>query len=196
MPSATIAPATSIAAASTAAPPRNGPPAAPPATDDEILGIVSPRKNAPRDAAQLEFDFDAAFNNAQGSAVGARHAVPDRDAWHLDAHSQNSVVPPALRNEGSEASAVSPSGLVQPVRADAQSRNLSSADHAAEQSAATDPEPAHLRAAFDANPELRAAWRDANSYRESFATPEAAREATALLVDMPSQISIPPRSHR
>ena len=46
------------------------------------------------------------------------------------------------------------------------------------------PEPAHLRATFDANPELRAAWHDASAYRESFATPAAAREATALLADV------------
>ena len=46
------------------------------------------------------------------------------------------------------------------------------------------PEPAHLRATFDANPELHAAWRDASAYRESFATPDAARQATALLADV------------
>ena len=46
------------------------------------------------------------------------------------------------------------------------------------------PEPAHLRATFDANPELRAAWRDASAYRESFVTPDAARQATALLADV------------
>jgi len=163
MPSATIAPAAPSAATSMPAPPRNAtsprgtmpaPPAAPTprATDDEILGIVSPRKNPTRNADQLEFDFDAA-------------------------HSSRGVIPPALRNEGSEASAASSSGPAQPVRADAQSTNLSSVDQAAA-------EPAHLRAAFDANPELRAAWRDASAYRESFATPEAAREASALLADV------------
>ncbi len=41
-----------------------------------------------------------------------------------------------------------------------------------------------LRAAFEANPELRQAWEDAKSYRESFATPEEARNATALLADL------------
>ena len=46
------------------------------------------------------------------------------------------------------------------------------------------PEPAHLRATFDANPELRSAWHDASAYRESFSTPEAARQATALLADV------------
>jgi hypothetical protein len=45
-------------------------------------------------------------------------------------------------------------------------------------------EPEHLRAALDANPELRAAWQDANAYRETFATPEDARAATASLADL------------
>ncbi|HXY79235.1 MAG TPA: hypothetical protein VEI08_01225 [Candidatus Bathyarchaeia archaeon] len=50
--------------------------------------------------------------------------------------------------------------------------------------AGTAAEPENLRAAFDANPELRQAWRDAHSYRESFATPGEARAATALLADL------------
>lgn len=45
-------------------------------------------------------------------------------------------------------------------------------------------EPEHLRAALDANPELRDAWREATAYRETFATPEEARAATALLGDL------------
>src|SRR5277367_4884993 len=49
-------------------------------------------------------------------------------------------------------------------------------------SAGLDPE--HLRAALDANPELRDAWREAGEYRETFATPEAARAATAQLGDL------------
>ena len=63
MPSATIAPAASSSATSIPAPSRNVTPAAAPlprATDDEILGIVSSRKNPARNADQLEFDFDAA----------------------------------------------------------------------------------------------------------------------------------------
>jgi hypothetical protein len=156
MPSATLAPAAPLAATSTASPLRNAAPAAPApprATDDEILGIVSPRKNPPRDTQQLEFDFDAAF-------------------------SSHDVIP-------SEASALSASEPAMPVRADAQSRNLSLDDRADLPAAhATIPEPAHLRATFDANPELRSAWRDASAYRESFATPDAARQATALLADV------------
>jgi hypothetical protein len=41
-----------------------------------------------------------------------------------------------------------------------------------------------LRAALDASPELRRAWDDAQAYRETFATPEEARGATALLADL------------
>jgi hypothetical protein len=44
--------------------------------------------------------------------------------------------------------------------------------------------PEALRAALDANPELRRAWGDAQAYREAFATPEAARAATAQLADL------------
>ncbi len=63
-----------------------------------------------------------------------------------------------------------------------------SATHTGTVSANTDatrqPEPEHLRAALDANPELRDAWQEANAYRETFATPEEARAATALVGDM------------
>ena len=41
-----------------------------------------------------------------------------------------------------------------------------------------------MRAALDANPELRDAWREAGAYRETFATPEEARAATAQLGDL------------
>ena len=40
------------------------------------------------------------------------------------------------------------------------------------------------QAAMDSIPELRRAWQDAQSYRESFATPEEARAATGLLNDL------------
>lgn len=44
--------------------------------------------------------------------------------------------------------------------------------------------PVNFREVFAANPELRDAWRDANEYRQTFATPEEARAATALLGDL------------
>ena len=76
MPSATLAPAAPSPATSTASPLRNAPP--PRATDDEILGITSPRKNPPHDAAQLEFDFDAAPSSSTTLSSRARADVwPD-----------------------------------------------------------------------------------------------------------------------
>jgi hypothetical protein len=44
--------------------------------------------------------------------------------------------------------------------------------------------PDELRARLDANPDLRRAWDDAQSYRETFASPEEARTASALLADL------------
>ena len=41
--------------------------------------------------------------------------------------------------------------------------------------------PANLREAFEANPELRDAWRDVNEYRETFATPEEARVCDSVV---------------
>jgi hypothetical protein len=157
MPSATLAPAAPLAATSTASPLRNAAPAAPApprATDDEILGITSPRKNPPRDTQQLEFDFDAA--DAADSADGLRTA-----GTFSDALAAQSAPLPSAQNDNSNT----------PVAHTANAH-------------ATIPEPAHLRATFDANPELRSAWRDASAYRESFATPDAARQATALLADV------------
>jgi len=157
MPSATLAPAAPLAATSTASPLRNAAPAAPApprATDDEILGIVSPRKNPPRDTQQLEFDFDAA--DAADSADGLRTA-----GTFSDALAAQSAPLPSAQNDNSNT----------PVAHTANAH-------------ATIPEPAHLRATFDANPELRSAWRDASAYRESFPTPDAARQATALLADV------------
>jgi hypothetical protein len=155
MPSATLAPAAPSPATSTSTPSRNAAPAAPlpRATDDEILGIVSPRKNPSRDAAQLEFDFDAAdaTDNADPTAGTFSDALAARPAPLPSAQDENSIAP------GAQASNVR---------------------------ATSSPEPAHLRATFDANPELRAAWHDASAYRESFATPDAAREATTLLADV------------
>ncbi len=44
--------------------------------------------------------------------------------------------------------------------------------------------PQHLRSVLDANPELRSAWQQAKEYKQSFETPDKAREATALLADL------------
>ena len=148
MPSATIAPAATSGSTSIPAPSRNAPPAAasPRATDDEILGIVSPRKNATRNAAQLEFDFDAA--DSVDNADGLRPAgVPPAPL-------------PSSQEENSKTPAAPGKGGLKNGR---RYKNLSDNDDSVAP---------------------RAAWRDASAYRESFSTPEAAREATALLADV------------
>jgi hypothetical protein len=66
----------------------------------------------------------------------------------------------------------------------AQSPESSAHDRQDDADAAQTAEPEALRATLDANPELRRAWDDAQAYRETFATPEAARGATALLADL------------
>jgi hypothetical protein len=169
MPSATLAPTPS-------APSRNTTPAAPPprATDDEILGITSPRKNSPRDTQQLEFDFDADVPTSTTTLSSrARAGVwPDEGLAVPSANENQLQIPRSARNDN-------PQKIV-----DTRTANAPDASVNATNAHATIPEPAHLRATLDANPELRAAWRDATAYRESFATPDAAREATALLADV------------
>ena len=44
--------------------------------------------------------------------------------------------------------------------------------------------PENLRTVFDANPELRKDWQDAHAFRECFATPDDARNATVMLADL------------
>jgi hypothetical protein len=44
--------------------------------------------------------------------------------------------------------------------------------------------PENLRRTLEENPELRTASQDAQEYRKTFETPEAARQATALLADL------------
>ncbi len=85
-----------------------------------------------------------------------RSSDPAQTAFDFDADPPNAESAPA-----SEDAAASPSNAP---------------DHAAE--------PAGFRGIFEANPELRRAWQDAQAYRETFATPEAARAATAQLADL------------
>lgn len=60
------------------------------------------------------------------------------------------------------------------------------ADASADDSRIPDGEPLadELSAALGEHPELRTAWEDAAAYRESFASPEEAREATRLVSDL------------
>ena len=186
MPSATLAPAAPSAATSTSLPSRNTAPAPatlqPRATDDEILGIISPRKNPARDTAQLEFDFDAAPSSTTSLSSRARADVwPDEGPAASSANDNQLQIPRSARNDNAQGASDTRSV------ATASSHDESSTQPHATQAQARMPvlpEPAHLRATFDANPELRSAWHDASAYRESFSTPEAAREATALLADV------------
>lgn len=65
-----------------------------------------------------------------------------------------------------------------------ESRNVIDAARRAAENLTPEDVPPNLREVFEANPELRDAWRDVNEYRETFATPEEARSATALLGDL------------
>ncbi|MGA8408055.1 MAG: hypothetical protein WB680_12820 [Candidatus Acidiferrales bacterium] len=65
-----------------------------------------------------------------------------------------------------------------------ESRSVIDAARRAAENLTPEDVPPNLREVFEANPELRDAWRDVNEYRETFATPEEARSATALLGDL------------
>src|SRR5277367_1302567 len=114
--------------------------------------------------------LDPASAPAHRSSVGAQHAAPGADAWRDAAHSPT----PAAETESDD-----------PWREDAAASSWSSPENRQpEADAAQTAEPEALRATLDANPELRRAWDDAQAYRESFASPDDARNATALLADL------------
>jgi hypothetical protein len=150
-------------------------------TDDEILGLVetSPAKSRSlvgprhRDVAILTGSQDAALA-PDDDAVGlsARDNARSASSNSPRAQNQRGVIPnPAAPAEdvdstvhdedagGSEGSAFSPSDAARELPPEAQS-------------------------ALDANPGLRRAWDDAQAYRETFSTPDAAREATTRLADL------------
>jgi hypothetical protein len=126
------------------APPRPLESPLPSASDDEILGLVSPRKSSPRarvaNTAPPSRDPDADFfaDSAPASGAGPRNA---------------GILPAGF--DASAASAATPAEL-----------------------------PVEVSAALDAHPDLASAWHDAQSFRETFATPEAAKEGAALLADL------------
>lgn len=84
--------------------------------------------------------------------------------------------------EPGDAAASPTSGLKPPCASHRTEEGRNSAGDPEAEPAGAEPE--NLRAAFDANPELRQAWEDAEAYREMFATPEEARAATGLLADL------------
>jgi hypothetical protein len=137
-----------------------------PATDDEILGLDS-------------------SSTAADSPAGARHVVPGVDTWHPAAasHSERSApVSPSVFAD----SANTPAHAAEESLFDAASAEpaATTSNPAAPNSANNAADPANFRTIFEANPELRQAWDDAQQYRATFSTPEAARAATAQLADL------------
>ena len=108
---------------------------------------------------------------APNDSVGARYIVPGEHPWRDAAH-------PSSTTAAAETD--------DPWREDHASPSSSSSQDRPQDSDATpqSAEPEALRATLDANPELRRAWDDAQAYRESFASPDDARNATALLADL------------
>ncbi len=138
----------------------------PTATDDEILGLTTQvRRNDSRgiqdttDCARKAQDLDQLeleLGQEGRQGNGKTSAAPVSALQKSETKNGNELPDPAA------------------VRAKA----AVTAAHAAE--------PAHLQAALEANPELRAAWHEATAYRESFATPQEARAATGMLADLNS----------
>jgi hypothetical protein len=102
---------------------------------------------------------------AANGSVGARYIVPGEDPWR---DSEHAPTPPADDRNASVSASPSPS----------------TENHHQPTDVTQMPDPEALRATLDANPELRRAWDDAQAYRETFASPEEARTATALLADL------------
>jgi len=131
---------------------------------------------APRESAPATNDATAT-RATQKRSVPARPAIPatDDEILGLDVSSPSFVIPrsEATRNLSSSADGEIP-------RPDERTRD----DIAPPAADPTNAEPENLRPVLDANPDLRRAWDDAHSYRESFATPDDARAATALLADL------------
>jgi hypothetical protein len=137
------------------------------ATDDEILGLTTKVRRR-----------DSRGGQTPGEAS---RAAGDLDQLELDFAGEN-------RGRNGETTSGVSSGASETRRAakngDAEISNDPARAAVEAVTAAGIAEPAHLRAALEANPELRAAWREAKAYRETFATPEAARAATGMLADL------------
>jgi len=140
------------------------------ATDDEILGLG---EHAQAAAVKRGSASDRRSTTSSDSAPNENSVVANGDI------SSSTEAPSSVRASGH--------GSAVPLRdlADSDAVPAAASLHANDATlAAAVAEPEHLRAALDANPELRAAWQEANAYRETFATPEVARAATASLADL------------
>jgi len=136
---------------------------------------TSPRESAPQSSQP---DRDA--HRLRRTPARPNRAPTDDEILGLDSSPRVDVAQ-VFRPEGSPADSKSLTSEEVSYMDDAPAQQSTAAQTPPDGSA---PEPEDLRAAFDANPELRQAWQDAHSYRESFATPEEARAATALLADL------------
>src|ERR1700735_5542020 len=137
------------------------------ATDDEILGLSTNVRRrdlrgpqAPAKAAREAHGLERLQSDSAGEN-GGRNGLSASD-------SSSSVSGPQNEAQNGDVKIGSDPGSAVPDATDA----------------AGAAEPVHLRAAFEENPELRAAWHDANTYRKTFATPEEALAATGMLADL------------
>jgi hypothetical protein len=138
----------------------------PRATDDEILGLTTNVRQRGWPGVQ--------------APPGAAGQAQDLEQLELDLASEN------RGRSGRTTDVPSSSAVAQdPNNSDsAETANAAKAEAAEAVTVASAAEPAHLKALFAADPELRAAWHDANAYRESFATPQEASAATRMLADL------------
>ena len=146
---------------------------------------MSTTQTAPRDAAIRSGSPSRESSSTEGphphDAPHSRRSRPNRAPSDDEILGLDST-------QGSGSAGILPANLAdaqgdQNRRLEAGATNADDPGVPAEAAPTSAPEPESLRATFDANPELRAAWHDAHSYRESFATPDEARTATALLAD-------------
>ena len=131
------------------------------ATDDEILGLAPLNVN------------DARSDSAESSKRARRTTSPTA-ASTIAPGSPDSFDDAALANRTAD------DQNTEQGTAGANDASADSDDHASSSEAI----PAELQAVLDANPDLRRAWDDRESYRQFFATPEEARAATAQLRDL------------
>jgi len=138
----------------------------PGATDDEILGLTTNVRRRDSTASQGLPGAESRDSNRKQRDSSAAEQRGISNGKESPASPRSEAQPPAKAGDGST---------------DLDSERVATEAHA---TSGAGTEPAHLQAALAANPELRAAWHDAKSYRETFATPEEARAATGMLADL------------